>query len=244
MVGRVCFALAIAFFGFQHLQHGQFVTRVMAPWPPSLPGAAFWPYVIGALLIIEALALFSPRSARTAALILAGQTFLGAFLLALPTAVTHTRWGGEWTMAGKAFALAGGALVVASSVSEKTSPRFLVVGKICLGGFMILGGIQHFIWAQFVATLVPTWIPAPLLWVYFAGVALIAGGLGMMIPTTARLAAALSALMIFLWVILLHIPRAWANLHDANEATAVFEALAFSGIALLLSLASRGSTTK
>jgi hypothetical protein len=35
--------------------------------------------------------------------------------------------------------------------------------------------------------------------------------------------------------VLLHIPRALANLHDANETTAVFEALAMSGIAILIS---------
>ncbi len=40
--------------------------------------------------------------------------------------------------------------------------------------------------------------------------------------------------MIFLWVILPHIPRAMADFHNANETTAVFEALAFSGIAFML----------
>ena len=51
------------------------------------------------------------------------------------------------------------------------------------------------------------------------------------------MAAALTALMIFLWVILLHIPRALADLHNTNESTAVFEALAMTGIALLLAAA-------
>ena len=51
------------------------------------------------------------------------------------------------------------------------------------------------------------------------------------------MAAALTALMIFLWVILLHIPRALADLHNTSESTAVFEALAMTGIALLLATA-------
>jgi hypothetical protein len=40
--------------------------------------------------------------------------------------------------------------------------------------------------------------------------------------------------MIFLWLIVLHIPRAIAEPYVAkgNEITSVFEALAFSGIAL------------
>jgi hypothetical protein len=43
--------------------------------------------------------------------------------------------------------------------------------------------------------------------------------------------------MLFLWVILLHIPRAIADPHsgNGNEWTSVFQALAFSGIAFILS---------
>ena len=41
--------------------------------------------------------------------------------------------------------------------------------------------------------------------------------------------------MIFLWVLLLHIPRALAGPNHANEAAGVFEALALSGVALVVS---------
>ncbi len=40
--------------------------------------------------------------------------------------------------------------------------------------------------------------------------------------------------MILLWVVLLHVPRALADLHDASETSGVFEALAMSGIAFIL----------
>jgi uncharacterized membrane protein YphA (DoxX/SURF4 family) len=70
-------------------------------------------------------------------------------------------------------------------------------------------------------------------WTYFAGVALIAGGVGLIVPATTRLAALLSGAMVFVWLLVLHLPRA-LTIRDANEATAVFEALAVSGIAFLL----------
>ena len=95
-------------------------------------------------------------------------------------------------------------------------------------------GIQHFVYTDFVTTLVPAWIPAPRFWTYFTGLALMAGGTGILVPKTARLAATLSALMIFLWVLLLHIPRAFAEANHANETAGVFEALAISGVALLV----------
>ncbi|MHA4812649.1 hypothetical protein ACX0G9_31435, partial [Flavitalea flava] len=48
------------------------------------------------------------------------------------------------------------------------------------------------------------------------------------------LVAFLSGLMIFLWVFMLHIPRAVGMPKDHGELTAVFEALAFSGILFIL----------
>jgi len=113
---------------------------------------------------------------------------------------------------------------------------FTYLGRFCLGAFMILAGIQHFQFAQFVQTLVPVWIPGHLFWTYFAGVALIAGGFGLFLPPTARLAAVLTGLMIFLWVVLLHIPRALAAAPEQarNEWVAVFEALACAGIGFVL----------
>ncbi|MFL6260141.1 MAG: hypothetical protein ACJ76Y_10560 [Thermoanaerobaculia bacterium] len=55
----------------------------------------------------------------------------------------------------------------------------------------------------------PAWIPGARYWVYLTGVALIAGEVGILVPRTARLAATLVGIMIFLWVLLLHIPGPW-----------------------------------
>jgi uncharacterized membrane protein YphA (DoxX/SURF4 family) len=73
-------------------------------------------------------------------------------------------------------------------------------------------------------------------WTYFSAVALIAGGLGLITGIKARLAATLSAYMIFIWVLTLHIPLAVNSGGSANEWTAVFEALATSGILYTISL--------
>jgi hypothetical protein len=40
--------------------------------------------------------------------------------------------------------------------------------------------------------------------------------------------------MIYLWIVLLHIPRALAAPRDSNETTAVFEALAIGATAFLV----------
>ncbi len=101
---------------------------------------------------------------------------------------------------------------------------------------MVLAGVQHFVYAAFVAGLVPVWIPGALVWTYLTGVALIAGGLGLFLKPTRHRAALLSGLMILSWVVLLHLPRAFAAGADESlsEWTALFEALAFAGTAFIL----------
>ena len=99
---------------------------------------------------------------------------------------------------------------------------------------LICFGIDHFLYAEFVASLVPAWIPGHMMWTYFAGAALVGSGLGLLIHSKAI--TLLLATMLLLWVILLHIPRAVvSNSADkGNEVTSVFEALGFCGIALII----------
>ena len=107
--------------------------------------------------------------------------------------------------------------------------EFIVAARICLGIFLMMTGIQHFMFTGFVASLIPTWFPGnPVWWTCFAGVTLIAGGAGLFIARTATLAATLSGLMIFSWFWIVHIPRINVSVSDN---IAIFEALAFSGVA-------------
>jgi uncharacterized membrane protein YphA (DoxX/SURF4 family) len=109
---------------------------------------------------------------------------------------------------------------------------FILAARLCLALFFIVSGIQHFIYVEFVNTLVPEWIPGEAtFWTYLAAVALICGGAGLLIPPTARLAALLSGLMVFSWFWLVHIPRITTSVSDA---IAIFEALAVAGLALLI----------
>jgi uncharacterized membrane protein len=249
-LGQLFLAIPMVAFGVQHFIYMDFVTRVFPRLPAWIPKPSFLAGVFGAFLIVTGAAIIFGKSARLAALLL-GAVILASFaLLHLPLVLADPGTGNLWTKAGKALALAGGSLLVAGSLSiepgtragglakmEKALARLIPLGRFFLGAFLILCGILHFRYAEYVAGLVPAWIPGHLFWTYFSGAALIAGGLGIMIPMTARLAASLTAIMIFLWFVFLHIPRALADLHDANETTAVFEALAMTGAAILVAVA-------
>ena len=243
-LGRLFFGIGIVAFGIQQFIYGDFVPGRAPAWPASMPGRLVWAYISGAVLIIAGAAIIAGKKIRWAGLIVAAMVFLWALLRHIPEVAANPSSGAALTAAGKALTLFGGALAVAGSASNSdrskhssgigSKQNFTFIGRFCLGVFLILCGIEHFIFAEFVAPLVPSWIPGHMFWTYFSGVALVAGGAGLLLSKTARMAAILSGLMIFCWFVVLHIPRAIAAGQNRNEWTAVFEALAFSGIAFVL----------
>jgi uncharacterized membrane protein YphA (DoxX/SURF4 family) len=253
-VGRWFFAIGLIAWGLQHLVAGDFVTRVVPSWPEWMPSRTMSAYLIGAALLAAGAAIAFDVKGRVAALAFAVFAFLSFVLLHVPLAAKDNLLGGRWTAAGKALVMCGGALCIALSMSEGQRDRpsgpwssasvrdsVILWGRVCLGAFMVLCGIQHFKFAQFVATLVPPWIPGATFWTYFAGVALIAGGLGIIVSRVTRVAALLSGAMIFSWVFLVHIPLVLKNPQSTGDVAAVFEALAFSGVAFLLAGLAEGT---
>lgn len=253
-LGRFFFAISMVAFGIQQLVTAEFV-RLVPPLPAWIPGHASWAYLIGILLLLAGIAIGIGHKARWAAAMLGAMLVLSILFLHLPKAAANPLAGFVWTNPAKALAMLGGVILLAgalprervdrSSTLASLFERLMPLGPLFLGGFLILGGIQHFVYADFVMKLVPAWIPGPRFWVYLTGIALIAGGAGLLLPKTQRLAAiaaTMVGIMILLWVVLLHIPRALANVHDASETSGVFEALALSGAAFIL--ADRGRALK
>lgn len=249
VAGRTFFAAGLIGLGVEHFIFQEFVTGRAPPWPEGVPGGTVWAYVTGVAFIVLGLSFLSGRGVRPAAMVTAALIFTWAFVRLIPVAAADSVLGGTWTMAGKALTFTGGALAIAGTrpagadrgtrLSRFMNLRreLIVFGAICLGLFMVMTGIQHFIFTEFVASLIPAWFPGnAVFWTYFAAVALIAGGIGLNVPPTARLAAYLSGWMIFSWFWIVHLPRTLAS---ASDGMAVFEALAFSGIAFVLATSER-----
>jgi len=216
---------------------------VLPSLPATMPGQAIWPYVVGVVLIIAGAAIILGNRSRAAA-IFVGVAFLASLVLRhIPLQVAS---GSVWPIAVwnnplKLLTLAGGAFAVAASVeglAEHRMNRFYTAfGCFTLALTCTLFGFEHFQYVQFVAALVPAWVPAHVFWTSFCGASLMAAGIGMLLRIQARLAAGLLGLMIFIWFIVLHIPRALADPRSGkgNEVASVFESLAFAGIGFILS---------
>jgi uncharacterized membrane protein len=247
-LGRCFFGLATAASGVLQLAIGGFV-RLVPPLPAWVPAKAALPYVVGVVLVALGLAIASGRMARTAATLLAG-LIMAMLVLVTPQAMVSNPdidrpllRGFMYTNPLKCLALIGGAALIAAVWPDGELGLFpgggvgkwARVAPILLAAFLFVCGFQHYWYREFVDALVPAWIPpSQRFWTFFTGTALMAGGIGILVPRTARLAASLSALMIFLWVLLLHIPRAIGTPNHAFETAGVFEALALSGVALLV----------
>lgn len=242
-IGRYLFAIGVAGIAIEHFIYADFMLGRAPAWPESWPGKLLWAYLTGLAFMVCAAALGAGRKVRQAMLVTASLLVLWAIIRHIPVVASDMFLGGAWTAAGKALVFVGGALAMTAGFQPANGSsfmsgfinrdrQFIVTARVCLGIFMIICGIQHFMFIQFVATLMPAWFPGdPVFWSYAGGVLLIGGGVGLFIPKTASLAALLSGVMIFLWVWIIHVPRISVSVSDN---VAVFEALAFSGIAFVI----------
>lgn len=246
-VGRCLLGAAIVAAGLMQLVLGRFVRIVPEPtmWTPFPPVAA---YVIGVVLVAIGLGILSARLARTSATVLGALLAVNVLLylatmIRNPVVDTPFLRGFMYTNPLKCVALIGGCAIVASRWPDRM--RGLVSGRgvgrperlapALLALFLVVCGLQHFWYRAFVDALVPAWIPpGQRFWTLFTGTALFAGGVGVLVPRTARLAALLSGSMILSWVPLLHVPRALAGPDRPGETAGVLEATALAAVALLV----------
>jgi hypothetical protein len=248
-VGRKFYGICIGAIGIQQLFYADF-RPMFTPDSSWLPGLSIWAYLFSAALIVAGLSIIIEKRAKEVALI-SGGVFLFLFVFYhvphLLFVNPYSKHLGTWTNALKELAFAGGAFAAAGSYATETvdSKSFLITwleklipfGSIFFSITMIAFGISHFVYVGFVEKLVPAWIPGHIFWTYFAGVALIGSGVSIMFKIKVKEVALLLGIMIFLWFIVLHIPRAIADPfgNKGNELTSVFQALGFSGIAFVLS---------
>jgi uncharacterized membrane protein len=245
-LGRIFFGAGVIGSGVLQLASGAFIRLVaQSSWRPTHPAVI---YGSGVLLVLIGLAILTGRMGRIASAVLAGIILVNLVVLYPPSMFADPRIdrpllrGFMYTNPLKCLALIGGLTMIAARLpADRNGPRpvrrfasWSRYGPLALAVFLIVAGVQHFWYAGFVVTLVPEYMPARMFWTYFTGVALFAGGVGLLVPRTSRLAATLSGVMIFLWVLMLHIPRAVGLPAHAFEAAGVFEALALSGVAFVV----------
>ena len=218
-LGRILFAVAIAGFGTQLLLHASGAGP--KPGPPWSPGRPLWAYAMALLLIVAAACFVTGKQLRCSGIAVAILTFLRALLLYGPKLVANIHNPGPWTSGFELLAMCGAALILAGTMTG--------LGRVLFASLLAVVGVQHVLYAKFIATLVPAWIPAHLFWAYFVGLAFLAAAISIVTRRYMKLGAGLLGLMFFLWVVALHGPRMAAAVHNGDEWTSALVALSMCG---------------
>jgi len=190
--GPVAFAAAMAALGVQQCVYANFVPGpLMAPdW---LPWRTLLAVASGAALAGGGAAIAAGKRVRPAATVVTIVLALIVIFFHLPTPAAILYDGIARTRALEALVMFATALMLAGG-----GP---LTGRWLTGIPMAVFGVQHFMYARFVVTEIPRWIPGPLAWTYITGIAFIAAAAAIVVDRNARLAATWLGVMFGLWVI-------------------------------------------
>jgi uncharacterized membrane protein len=242
-LGRYLISLAMLALGVQSVWLRIVVGR-LEPLQDWVPGHDIIAIITGLFLIAVALGLLMHRWARLAATALAAVLLLWVVLLYVPLVFVATA---AWVGMFETFAIFGGVWVLAATLPvvgprrawDPAVDRGRTLGPVCFGVSLPVFGLSHFIYHDFVASWVPRWIPFPQFWAWFTGFAHATAGLAILVNVKARLAAVLAAVMYGSWVLIVHIPRVAAAIHDPFEWNGIFVALSLCASALLVAASRR-----
>ena len=220
-IGRLLYGLGLVGAGIHQLLLKDFRPEILPPFPAWAHQYAVFPILAGIALIfsgsmISGVFMTRPVIQKNICLY-AGFSFLAIIITChLPYVLIFSADKASrldvWFDAGEELAYCGGAFVMAGSFAENNwSPNkknlFLIrleklipFGRIFFAILMLLFGCSHFVFTDFVATMVPKWIGAPLFWTYFAGAALIASSIAIIFKIWIKVVALLLAIMLFLFL--------------------------------------------
>ena len=237
--GPFIYATAIASFGLIQLVTQNFMTGLL-PFSPTLPFRLLWVYLSSTLLLLAAAGIFFSIKPQKAAATAGALFFFFFLVLHVPKVLSNVHDGGEWAAAAEALSLGCGAFLIAPLLPNGVSAKpewdrmmrtMNVISRYLLAVSLVIFGILHVQYFDYILTLIPSWIPAPVFWSCLVTAAFFLTALSLITRMKMSLATVLLGSMFLLWVLVLHFPRAISKLTIEPEWSSLFVALAFCGIA-------------
>jgi uncharacterized membrane protein len=112
--------------------------------------------------------------------------------------------------------------------------KLVALSNLCFAIPLAVFGAEHLSAARFIMLSVPSYMPWRLFWAYFVGCALLAASAGIATKIQVRWSGLLFGIMMFLFVAMVHIPRALASPGDRIPWVIVIREMSFAGGGWLL----------
>jgi uncharacterized membrane protein len=227
---HVAFAVAMIGLGLMGLVTGEF-TQIWQPVPKWVPARIALAYLCAVISLGSGIGLLWRRSAPVASRVLFVSLLVWLLVLRLPNLFYEKPLVlVAWTFGATAVMVAGAWVLSSwfapgregSRLRFLTDARGLRIARTLYGVSLIPFGLAHFMYLNATTVLIPGWLGWPAAWAYFTGAAFIAAGLAVSVGVLAPLAAALSALQMALFSLIVWVPRAVAgNLNDFQRGEVI-----------------------
>ena len=222
-VGHAVFAATMIALGILGLIKGGFAP-IWQSVPEGLPAREALAYLCAFISLASGMGLLWRRAAAPAArvlfiyLLLWLLLFKGRFIVLAPAEEV------SYQSCGETAVIVAGAWVLYAWFAADRDKRWLAfaigdkgvrMARVLYALALIAFGLSHFAYVNMTAPLVPAWLPAHVFWAYFTGGTFLAAAAAVLVGVWARLAAALSALQVGLFTLLV-----WGPILAAGHVSA------------------------
>src|SRR5262249_12892545 len=142
----------------------------LEPLAADVPGRRLIGFGSGLFLVAMGVCFLVGRTRRRAALAVGALVALWVLALHAPRLAPPPRDGGGWTTCFEVIALGGAAWVLAglsgASALRPVGAPPAILGRAMYGISLPVFGIFHFVYARYVASVIPAWIPGHTGWAY------------------------------------------------------------------------------